>query len=66
MFSQERDEKSHLFLAISTNNILSQHVRSLILRFVGKNKFLGAKIFVFIICLKQNLLGTTKFWGSGL
>jgi len=28
---------------------------------LGENTFLGGKIFVFIICLKQIFLGTTKF-----
>jgi len=35
--------------------------RSQALRFGVKNTFYGGKIFVFILCLKQIFMGTTKF-----
>jgi len=37
--------------------------RSQVLGFGGKNTSLGGKIFVFIVCLKQVFLRTTKFGG---
>ena len=39
-------------------------VRSQVLTFGGENLFLGGKILVFMICLKQIFLGTTNFGGA--
>jgi len=41
-----------------------EQARNQALRFEGQNAFLGGKIFVFIICLKQIFLSTTKFGGA--
>jgi len=37
-----------------------------VLRFSGKNTFLGSKTFVLIIFLIKKILGTTKFGGKNI
>jgi len=50
-------------LLLTTEGIaVRQQDRSQVLKFgEEKNRHLGGKIFVFILCLKQSFLGTPKF-----